>query len=140
MEPERKQPARERLARAPELLVDAAPVLGGEEPAGSVRALADAEVAGVAAEGLERIDGPRLRSRLRLRARPFGDFFRRVPGRRSRLAIPLDLGRRHGDVPPAAAAAATLRAREPLLGVVTEGDHRGSVYAPARLKARAPSG
>jgi hypothetical protein len=57
VEAEREQPARERFPRAPELLVDAAPVLGGQEPTGAVRAFPDPEVARVPAIGLERVDG-----------------------------------------------------------------------------------
>jgi len=122
METEREQPAGQRLPLAAEPLVDAAPVVVGKEPAGPVRALADAEVAGVPGDRLERV------------ARGLGRPFRlREPLARPRLPIRVDLGRGDGDVPSAAAAAAALLAGEALLGVVAEGDHGdGSVYARAR--------
>ena len=117
VEAEGEHPAGQRLGLAAQLLVDAAPVVGGEEPAGAVGPLADPEVA--VGDGLEGIDAHGLRHRA-----PVG-----VQPRRPHLAVALDLGRGHHHPGPAAAHPALL-AGEALLGGELE-LHRGQSNPPA---------
>ena len=118
MEAEGEHPAGERLGLAAQLLVDAAAVVGGEEPAGAVGALADAVVA--VGDGLEGIDVHGVGDRP-----PVG-----VQPRRAHLAVALDLGRGH-DHPRPAAAHPALLAGEALLGGELELHRAQSNAAPA---------
>ena len=115
MEAEREQPARQRLALGPQLLVDPAPVLGREEPAGAVRALADARVA-----PRQRVEGIRLRPLGRVLALA-------VVALGLRLPVRLHLAGGERDVPAPAAAAAALLAGEALLGIEKKRRHDAPV-------------
>ena len=84
MKLERKHPAGERFARAAKFFMQAAAILGREEPAGAVGARANAMVAAPARHRLERVAvGPFGR-----RHRFLGTIARRRGGRRCRARRP----------------------------------------------------
>jgi hypothetical protein len=113
VELERIEPAGQGLTVAAQLLVNAAPILEGEKPASTVRALSDPMKTG--ADGLEGVPRRSLA--------PVGRFSEPAP----RLApvVQLRFTRGNRDFPATATTVAALRACESLIGVEESIGHGG---------------